>query len=133
LRRREFLGEACRGARKAAEQALASEKSPAREKHPKEKNAPAPPEKYPATRRQNLARARLEAAGATIGVLKEGDVSGLVFVTLGLTDRENIDLVQNRHKKKNANFPKKSHPKIKPIPAMDRWVKTGGDLTTIEL
>jgi hypothetical protein len=49
-----------------------------------------------------------------------------VFVTLGLTDRENIDLVQNRRNKKNANFPKKSHPKIKPIPAMDRGVKTGG-------
>jgi hypothetical protein len=49
-----------------------------------------------------------------------------VFVTLGLTDRRNIDLVQNRRNKKNANFPKKSYPKIPPIPAMDREVKTGG-------
>jgi hypothetical protein len=44
----EFLGEACRGARKAAEQALASEKSPAHAKRPNEKNEAAAPEKHPA-------------------------------------------------------------------------------------
>ena len=53
------------------------------------------------------------------------EVSGLVFVTLGLTDRENLDLVQSEHKKKMQIFQKNHAPKIPGILIMDREVKTG--------
>jgi hypothetical protein len=83
----------------AAEQALASEKRP-----------------RPAGKISGEEATKLRASkagsgwGGHGGGLRGGGLWRLVFVTLGLTDRRNIDLVQNRRNKKNANFPKKSHP-----------------------